>query len=71
MVTRLEDLTSGSIAIGDQGVDQLPSKRRNIAVVFQNYALYLHMTVAGNIGYGERADPRSRHRYGKPRACWA
>jgi multiple sugar transport system ATP-binding protein len=54
MVAGLEDLTSGSIAIGDRIVDHLPPKERDIAMVFQNYALYPHMTVAGNMGFSLR-----------------
>ena len=51
MVAGLEDLTSGSVSIGDRVVDHLPPKERDIAMVFQNYALYPHMTVAGNMGF--------------------
>lgn len=52
MVAGLEDLTDGSIHIGDQDVTQLPPKDRDIAMVFQNYALYPHMTVYENMAFG-------------------
>ncbi|MBU6244128.1 MAG: sn-glycerol-3-phosphate ABC transporter ATP-binding protein UgpC [Actinomycetales bacterium] len=52
MVAGLEDITDGTIAIGGTVVNDLPSRKRNIAMVFQSYALYPHMTVAENIGFG-------------------
>jgi multiple sugar transport system ATP-binding protein len=54
MVAGLEDLTSGEIRIGDRVVDRLEPKDRNIAMVFQNYAIYPHMTVHKNIAFGLR-----------------
>jgi multiple sugar transport system ATP-binding protein len=48
----LEDLTTGEVTIGDREVTDLPSKDRDIAMVFQNYALYPHMTVEENLGFG-------------------
>jgi multiple sugar transport system ATP-binding protein len=47
----LEQVTEGSIRIGDRDVTHLPPKERDIAMVFQNYALYPHMTVADNMGF--------------------
>jgi multiple sugar transport system ATP-binding protein len=47
----LENVTGGSIRIGDRDVTHLPPKERDIAMVFQNYALYPHMTVADNMGF--------------------
>jgi multiple sugar transport system ATP-binding protein len=47
----LEQVTDGSIRIGDKDVTHLPPKARDIAMVFQNYALYPHMTVADNMGF--------------------
>jgi multiple sugar transport system ATP-binding protein len=47
----LENVTGGSIRIGDRDVTHLPPKNRDIAMVFQNYALYPHMTVADNMGF--------------------
>ena len=52
MVAGLEDITSGTIAIGDRVVNDVPSKDRDVAMVFQNYALYPHMTVAQNLAFG-------------------
>src|SRR5215217_3229912 len=51
MLAGLEDVTDGMILIGDQDVTRLPPKDRDIAMVFQNYALYPHMTVADNMGF--------------------
>jgi multiple sugar transport system ATP-binding protein len=51
MVAGLEDVTDGSIAIGDRDVTELQPKERDVAMVFQSYALYPHMTVRKNIGY--------------------
>ena len=51
MLAGLEDVTGGSIYIGDRDVTHTPSKDRDIAMVFQNYALYPHMTVAENMGF--------------------
>ncbi len=51
MLAGLEEVNSGSIFIGDRDVTQLPPKDRDIAMVFQNYALYPHMTVADNMGF--------------------
>jgi multiple sugar transport system ATP-binding protein len=51
MVAGLEQPSSGEIRIGDQIVNELPPSKRDIAMVFQTYALYPHMTVAGNIEY--------------------
>jgi multiple sugar transport system ATP-binding protein len=52
MVAGLEEITSGEIAIGDRVVNDLPSKDRDIAMVFQNYALYPHMSVYDNMAFG-------------------
>jgi multiple sugar transport system ATP-binding protein len=52
MVAGLEDITSGTIRIGDRVVNDLPPKDRDIAMVFQNYALYPHMTVEDNLAFG-------------------
>ena len=51
MVAGLENITEGEISIGDRVVNQLPPKERDVAMVFQNYALYPHMTVAANMGF--------------------
>lgn len=51
MLAGLEDVDSGRILIGDKDVTNVPPKDRDIAMVFQNYALYPHMTVAENMGF--------------------
>jgi multiple sugar transport system ATP-binding protein len=51
MLAGLEDATSGDIFIGEQRVNDIPTQHRDVAMVFQNYALYPHMTVADNIAY--------------------
>ena len=52
MVAGLEDITEGTIRIGERVVNDLPPKDRDIAMVFQNYALYPHMTVEDNLAFG-------------------
>jgi multiple sugar transport system ATP-binding protein len=52
MVAGLEEISAGEIAIGDRVVNDLPPKDRDIAMVFQNYALYPHMTVYDNMAFG-------------------
>ena len=54
MVAGLEDISSGTLRIGDRVVNTLSPKDRDIAMVFQSYALYPHMSVADNIAYGLR-----------------
>jgi len=51
MIAGLENITGGEIRIGDRVVNNVPPKERDIAMVFQNYALYPHMTVADNMGF--------------------
>ncbi|MDA8061857.1 MAG: sn-glycerol-3-phosphate ABC transporter ATP-binding protein UgpC [Actinomycetota bacterium] len=51
MIAGLEDISGGALKIGDRVVNDLGPKERDIAMVFQNYALYPHMTVADNIGF--------------------
>ncbi|MBI4839693.1 MAG: ATP-binding cassette domain-containing protein, partial [candidate division NC10 bacterium] len=52
MIAGLEEITSGTIKIGDRVVNDVPPKDRDIAMVFQNYALYPHMTVYDNMAFG-------------------
>ncbi len=52
MVAGLEEITSGRLYIGDRMVNDVPPKDRDIAMVFQSYALYPHMTVRDNMGFG-------------------
>ncbi len=51
MIAGLENITGGEIRIGERVVNNVPPKERDIAMVFQNYALYPHMTVADNMGF--------------------
>src|ERR1700685_1614651 len=51
MLAGLENIPSGTISIGDRVVNDVQPKERDIAMVFQNYALYPHMTVADNMGF--------------------
>ena len=77
MIAGLENITSGEIRIGERVVNKMPPKERDIAMVFQNYALYPHMTVAANMGFSLmlRSAPKSeidrrvtgRRRYPGPR----
>ena len=59
-IAGLEEITSGTISIGSQVVNDLPPKDRDIAMVFQNYALYSHMTVEQNLAFGlqQRKTPK-------------
>ncbi len=52
MIAGLEDITSGDIYIGDRRVNDVAPKDRDIAMVFQSYALYPHMTVYDNLAFG-------------------
>jgi multiple sugar transport system ATP-binding protein len=52
MIAGLEEVTGGTISIGERDVTDLPPRARDIAMVFQSYALYPHMTVRQNLGYG-------------------
>jgi len=54
MIAGLEDITGGEILIGGEVVNDMPPKDRDIAMVFQNYALYPHMTVHENMSFGLR-----------------
>ena len=54
MIAGLEDITDGEIFIGGDVVNDVPPKDRDIAMVFQNYALYPHMTVYENMSFGLR-----------------
>ena len=61
MMAGLEEVTSGEIWINDRLVNDVPAKDRNIAMVFQNYALYPHMSVFENMAFGLKL-----HHYPKP-----
>ncbi|MEY4753044.1 MAG: hypothetical protein RJA44_719, partial [Pseudomonadota bacterium] len=51
-IAGLEDISAGDLWIGDERVNELPPSRRSIAMVFQSYALYPHMSVAKNMAFG-------------------
>jgi len=81
MVAGLEEVTEGTIRIGDRIVDDVPPMDRDIAMVFQNYALYPHMSVHQNMAFGLRMrkvpkaeiDRRVRDAariLGLPTSCW-
>ena len=52
LIAGLETLTGGNVWVGDRQVNNLPPKERDIAMVFQSYALYPHMTVYDNLAFG-------------------
>jgi multiple sugar transport system ATP-binding protein len=61
MIAGLEEVTAGAISIGDRDVTELPPRSRDIAMVFQSYALYPHMTVRQNLGYGLKVRKTPKH----------
>src|SRR5262249_58103201 len=66
MIAGLEDITSGTVRVGGKVVNDLPPKARDMAMIFQNYALYPHMNAYDNIAFGlkmrgvDRAEIRRR-----------
>ncbi|AJY46322.1 ABC transporter ATP-binding protein [Martelella endophytica] len=60
MIAGLEEITGGDISIGGEVVNELTPRERNIAMVFQSYALYPHMTVAENMGFNLRLAKRPK-----------
>src|SRR3954469_4850147 len=54
MIAGLEDITDGTIALNDRVINDVEPKDRDMAMVFQNYALYPHLTVAENMGFSLR-----------------
>ncbi|WP_345900786.1 ABC transporter ATP-binding protein, partial [Martelella sp. UBA3392] len=60
MIAGLEEITGGDISIGGEIVNDLTPRERNIAMVFQSYALYPHMTVAENMGFNLRLAKRPK-----------
>src|SRR5215475_9600097 len=71
MIAGLENITGGEIRIGERVVNRLPPKERDVAMVFQNYALYPHMTVAANMAFSMtlRGAPRREIEARVKRAC--
>jgi len=61
MIAGLESITGGHVYIGDRLINKLPAKDRNIAMVFQNYALYPHMTVFDNMAFSLEMRKRSKN----------
>ena len=67
MIAGLEEISGGEMYIGDRLINDVPPKDRDIAMVFQNYALYPHMTVYKNMAYGSHPVQRRAHcRYDPP-----
>lgn len=71
LIAGLEQLTGGNIWVGDALVNHLAPKQRDVAMVFQSYALYPHMTVYNNLAFGLRRTSRGVLAAGKGRAAWA
>ncbi len=65
MLAGLETVTSGDIYIGDERMNDVPTQHRDLAMVFQSYALYPHMTIAENIGYPLRVRKLEKNERGK------
>ena len=73
MIAGLEEISEGEISIGGKVVNRVPPKDRDIAMVFQDYALYPHMTVYDNIAYGSSGSSpagSSTRRCARPRPFW-
>ncbi|MGH3065519.1 MAG: ABC transporter ATP-binding protein [Gaiellaceae bacterium] len=70
MIAGLEEISDGTVTIGDRVVNNLSPKDRDIAMVFQNYALYPHLSVADNIGFGLRLRKMPKDVVSK-RVAWA
>ena len=70
LIAGLEELTGGNIWIGDRLVNNLPPNARDIAMVFQNYALYPHLNVYDNIAFGLRRMASAEKRQQKSRPDW-
>ena len=62
IIAGLETQTSGRVLIGGRDISDLPPRKRGLAMVFQNYAVFPHMTVAGNVGFGLRMAGADRER---------
>jgi multiple sugar transport system ATP-binding protein len=70
MVAGLEEITGGTVSIGDRVVNDLTPKERDVAMVFQNYALYPHLTIADNIAFGLRLRKAPKREIAE-RVAWA
>jgi multiple sugar transport system ATP-binding protein len=60
LIAGLESVTAGDLYMGEHRINDVDPKDRNLAIVFQNYALFPHMTVAGNLGFGMRIRGQAR-----------
>ena len=65
MIAGLEEIAEGEVAIGATVVNRVPPKQRDIAMVFQNYALYPHMTVRDNMSFALMLAKQSREEIGQ------
>lgn len=65
MIAGLEEITSGDLYFGNERINEIPSGERNIAMVFQNYALYPHLTVWDNITFGLRMNKVNKNEIDK------
>jgi multiple sugar transport system ATP-binding protein len=70
MVAGLEEISGGTVSIGDRVVNELTPKERDVAMVFQNYALYPHLTIADNIAFGLRLRKAPKREIAE-RVAWA
>ena len=70
MVAGLEEISGGTVSIGDRVVNDLTPKERDVAMVFQNYALYPHLTIADNIAFGLRLRKAPKREVAE-RVAWA
>ena len=72
LIAGLEELTTGEVFIDDVNVSHLPPSQRDIAMVFQSYALYPHMTVAENMGFGLKLKhfPADEIKSCRSNNCW-
>jgi multiple sugar transport system ATP-binding protein len=72
LISGLEEITAGTVRVGDQVVNDLPPKDRDIAMVFQSYALYPHLTVYDNLAFGlRRSRATTPAKTGAPLPAWA
>lgn len=69
MIAGLEDVSKGTISINDKVINDLQPKDRKIAMVFQNYALYPHMTVYKNLAFGLKCEESRRKFMTKNSTC--
>src|SRR3989442_6368218 len=66
MVAGLEDISEGTLRIGERIVNHVPSRDRDIAMVFQSYALYPHLSVYENIAFGLRSEEHTSELQSRP-----